>query len=160
MACGLRELHAVSNESLVMAAGEVFVDVFENRSHKRRTPGVEGYQDVCCDVMASLSFQQIKSLEDLSEAVQRKETRIHRDDRFRASFRCVECEKTDTGRAIHDDVVILITDLLDEFGKNVLTTGNCGQFFRYRAEEYVGRSQIEVFGDRLGDVGECNVLPT
>jgi hypothetical protein len=144
MACRFRQLDAVSNDGVVTAVGQVTVNVFENGFHERRPTGVQSYQHPRRNVMACFALQQIKRLQNLSDTVQRKETGIHRNNRFGACFYRIEGEKADVGCAVHDNVIVTAFNRGDGLPKNVFTSNSAGKSLRCTTQQNVRGSQIQV----------------
>jgi hypothetical protein len=102
--------------------------------------------------MLRLLGQHLDRLQQLPDAVQRKEAGVHRNDRFRAGLQRVEREEADVRRAIDDDVVVVAPDAGHGLGQDVLPAGAPGECFRDRSQQNVGRSHVEVLANAADDV--------
>ena len=109
-------------------------------------------------MVIGLFRQHIKRLEQFSDAVQRKETGIHGNDRFRAGLQRIERQQADVRRAIDDDVVVGAPHAGDRVGQDVLPADEAGERVRDRTQQNIGRSQIEVLTDCVDDVTKNGAL--
>src|SRR5947207_3416148 len=135
----LGQLDAVPDDGGEVPAGQMLANFVDDVSTELRSSAIERHERADCDVVSGLLRQQVKRLQQLSDAVQGKEARIDRHDRFRTGVERVECQEADVRRTVHNNVVILVTDLVQDLGKYALSTGQPRQRFWNRTQENVGR---------------------
>src|SRR2546421_6580425 len=110
--------------------------------------------------MTGLLRQDIKGLEQFPDAVQREETGIHGDDRFRASLEGVEGEEADVGWAIDNDIIVVVTEAGQGVRQDVLPANLTCECLRDPTQQNVGRSHVEVLANGSDDVTESGQLFT
>ena len=105
-------------------------------------------------MVAGLSSEHIEGLEQFPDAVERKETGIHGDDRLGAGLEGVERQQTDVRRAINDEVIVVAGDTADGVGQDVLPADESRESFGERTQQNIGGSHIEVFANAVDDVSK------
>src|SRR5882724_890313 len=97
--------------------------------------------------MTGFLLQDVKRLEQLPDAMQRKETGIDGDDRFRAGLQRVEGEDANAGGAIDDDVIVVVPEVDQGLSQDVLPADLPGKRLRDPAQQDVGGSHVEVLAN-------------
>src|SRR5881396_1987770 len=104
--------------------------------------------------MPGFLFQDIKRLEQFPDAMQRKETGIHGDDRFRAGFQRVEGKETNTRWAIDDHIIVVVPEADQGVRQDVLPADLSCECLRDPTQQNVGRSHIEVLANGQDNVAK------
>ncbi len=94
--------------------------------------------------MSGLALKQLEGLEQLADAMQRKEAGIDGHDRFPTRHEGVEREKADLRRTVDEHVVVPVTDSVEDFGENAFPIRQPRELLRNRAQKDVGRRNIQV----------------
>src|SRR2546425_1178959 len=102
--------------------------------------------------MTGLLCQDIKGLEQFADTVQRKETGLHGDDRFRASLQRVESEEADVRWAIDNDIIVVVPEAGQGVRQDVLPADLTCECLRYPTQQNVGRSHVKVLANGPDDV--------
>ena len=158
VARGLCKLDAVPDDGIEVAAGEMPANLIDDRLHEGGAACIQRHEHASRDMVIGLFGQHLKRLEQFSDAVQRKETGIHRDDRFRAGLQRIERQKADVGWAIDDDVVVGAPHAGDRVRQDVLPADEAGERVRDRTQQNIGGRHIEVLADGADDVTKSSGL--
>ena len=144
MARSFGELDAEADYGVEGSVAQVLPDLLGHRLHEIVPACIKRDQRACPDVMACLSGQQVQGFHLHSNAVKRKETWFHRDNRFGTDLQSVKGQQADAGGTVDNNVIIILPYFFHGRRQPVLLSGRRRKLFRQRREQDIGRSEVQV----------------